>query len=125
MAVWRDVAGVAEVPPRGVPVWAALRSGWLGAWWVVGLRGWRGWGGLLGLRWLQAGRRVRGSRGSRGGRLAVLGFWGGREEVVVIVVDGVADGLAPGVGAESVDVFVFGEVNGLQESLRHVGDGAG
>ncbi len=55
----------------------------------------------------------------------MLGFWGGREEVVVIVVDGVADGLAPGVGAEGVDVFVFGEVNGLQESLRHVGDGAG
>jgi len=53
-----------------------------------------------------------------------MGFWGGREEVVVIVVDGVADGLAPGVDAESVDVFVLGEVDGLHESLRQVGDGA-
>jgi len=43
----------------------------------------------------------------------------------VVVVDGVADGLAPGVGAKGVDVFVLREVNGLQESLRHVGDGAG
>jgi hypothetical protein len=43
----------------------------------------------------------------------------------VVVVDGVADGLAPGVGAEGVDVFVLGEVDGLQESLCQVGDGAG
>jgi hypothetical protein len=55
----------------------------------------------------------------------VLGFWGGREEVVVVVVDGVADGLAPGVGAESVDVFVLREVDGLHESLGQVGNGAG
>src|SRR5260370_32565340 len=82
---------------------------------------WRRGGGLLRF----GGGRVRGSRGSGAGRLAVLGFWGGREEVVVVVVDGVADGLAPGVGAESVDVFVLGDVNGLQESLRQVGDGAG
>src|SRR5260370_36354351 len=81
----------------------------------------RGGGGL----WRFGGGRVRGSRGSGGGRLAELGFWGGREEEVVVVVDGVADGLAPGVGAESVDVFVLGDVNGLQESLRQVGDGAG
>jgi len=43
----------------------------------------------------------------------------------VVVVDGIADGLAPGVGAESVDVFVLGEVNGLHERLGQVGDGAG
>ncbi len=55
----------------------------------------------------------------------MLGFGGGREEVVVVVVDGVADGLAPGVGAESVDVFVLGEVDGLHESLDQVGDGVG
>ncbi len=43
----------------------------------------------------------------------------------MVVVDGIADGLAPGVGAESVDVFVLGEVNGLHERLGQVGDGAG
>jgi hypothetical protein len=50
---------------------------------------------------------------------------GGREEVVVIVVDGVADGLAPGIGAKGVDVFVLGDVDGLHESLGQVGNGAG
>src|SRR5712664_3536125 len=86
-----------------------------------GLRRWRRGGGLLRF----GGGRVRGSRGSRGGRLAVLGFWGGREEVVVVAVDGVADGLAPGVGAEGVGVFVLGDVDGLHESLGQVGDGVG
>jgi hypothetical protein len=43
----------------------------------------------------------------------------------VVVVDGVADGFAPGVRAEGVDVFVLGEVNGLHESLDQVGDGVG
>jgi len=38
---------------------------------------------------------------------------------------GEADGLAPGVGAEGVDVFVLGEMDGLGESLREVGEGAG
>jgi len=42
----------------------------------------------------------------------------------VVVVDGVADGLAPAVGAEGVDVFVLGHADGLQESLGQVGDGA-
>ncbi len=42
----------------------------------------------------------------------------------MVAVDGVADGFAPGVGAESVDVFVLGEVDGLHESLRQVGDRA-
>src|SRR5260370_33445480 len=55
-----------------------------------------------------------------------LGFARGkREEVVVVVVDGVADGLAPAVGAEGVDMFVLGQADGLQESLGQVGDGAG
>jgi len=49
----------------------------------------------------------------------------GREEVVVVAVDGIADGLAPAVGAEGVDIFLLGEVDGLQESLGQVGDGAG
>ena len=58
-------------------------------------------------------------------RLGRLGFGGGREKVVAIAVDGVADGFAPAVGAESVDVFVLREVDGLHESLGQVGDGAG
>jgi len=54
-----------------------------------------------------------------------LGFGVGREEVVVVVVDGIADGFAPAVGAEGVGVFVLGDVDGLHESLDQVGDGAG
>ena len=49
--------------------------------------------------------------------------WVGRDAVVVVVVDGVANRLAPGVGAEGVDVLVLGEVDGLQEGLSQVGDG--
>ena len=55
----------------------------------------------------------------------LLGFGGGREEVVVVGVDGVADGFAPAVGAERVDVFVLPDVDGLHESLGQIGDGAG
>ena len=40
------------------------------------------------------------------------------------MVDGVADGLAPTVGAEGVDVFVLGEMDGLGKSLREIGEGA-
>ena len=47
------------------------------------------------------------------------------EAVVVVAVDGVADGFPPAAGVEGVDVFVLGDVDGLQESLGHVGDGAG
>jgi len=51
---------------------------------------------------------------------------GGRgEAVVVVAVDGVADGLAPAVGAERVDVFVLGDMDGLHECLDEVGDGVG
>ena len=53
------------------------------------------------------------------------GFGSGREEVVAVTLDGIADGFAPAVGAEGVDVFVLGDVDGLQESLEQVGDGAG
>ncbi len=55
----------------------------------------------------------------------VVGFGGGREEVVVVAVDGVIDGFAPGIGAEGLTVFVLGDVNGLHESLRQVGYGVG
>lgn len=43
----------------------------------------------------------------------------------MVAVDGVSDGVAPSIGAEGLTVFVLGNVDGLQESLRHVGDGAG
>jgi hypothetical protein len=48
----------------------------------------------------------------------------GWEAVVIVDVDGGADGFAPAVGAEGVDIFVLGEVDGLQLSLDHVGNGA-
>ena len=47
------------------------------------------------------------------GGLGLFGLGAGRAAVVVAVVDGAADGFAPGVGAESVDVFVLGDVDGL------------
>src|SRR5260370_31244187 len=55
----------------------------------------------------------------------LFGFGVGREAVGVGVVDGVADGLAPAVRDERVDVFVLGDVDGLHESLDQVGDGVG
>jgi hypothetical protein len=45
--------------------------------------------------------------------------------VVVVAVDGIADGFAPVFCAEGVDVFVLADVDGLHESLGQVGDGAG
>lgn len=39
--------------------------------------------------------------------------------------DGMADGFAPAVGAECVDVFVLGDVDRLQEGLQQISDGAG
>jgi hypothetical protein len=49
-------------------------------------------------------------------------FWprAGREAVVIVAGDGVADGFAPAVSAKGVDVFVLGEVDGLQLGLEHV-----
>jgi hypothetical protein len=65
-------------------------------------------------------------RGGLGLRLAGLfGFGGGREAVVVVAFDGIADGFAPAVVAKSVAVFVLGDVDGLHESLGQVGNGAG
>jgi hypothetical protein len=55
--------------------------------------------------------------------------WGfGRRGVVTVVevlLDGIADGLAPGVGAEGVDVLVLGKMDGLGQSLGEIGEGAG
>ncbi len=42
-----------------------------------------------------------------------------------VLVDGVADGVAPIGGAKGVDVLVLGKMNGLGESLGQVGHGAG
>ena len=42
-----------------------------------------------------------------------FGFGGKWEAMVVVGVDGGADGFTPAVGAEGVDVFVLGEVDGL------------
>jgi hypothetical protein len=68
--------------------------------------------GMLGLR-------------DRAGLKAAATMGGGRVEMVVVLVNGVADGVAPGVGAKGVGVFVAGDVDGLQKSLREVSDGAG
>jgi hypothetical protein len=87
-------------------------------------------GGLRGgdaLRSFATLRRTDG--GNRCGRLGrgrwLGGLGSGREEVVVVAVDGVADGFAPGIGVEGVGVFVLGDVDGLQESLGQIGNGAG
>src|SRR6266446_5940494 len=93
----------------------------------------RRWGRLLGWGWLcgRGGLWSRSPTGLRTGHYmgslirGRFGFGGGREEVVVVVVDGVADGFAPAVLAESVDVFVLGDVDGLHKSLDQVGDGVG
>ncbi len=67
-----------------------------------------------------------GSRGGLGVGVEVnVGGGIGWAEAVVVGGDGVVDGIAPAVGAEGVDVFVLGEVDGLQLGLEHVGDGAG
>src|SRR5437667_6442137 len=59
-----------------------------------------------------------------GGLLGLFGLGGGREAVVVVAFDGVADGLSPAVGAEGVDVFVLGDADRLHERLGQVGNGA-
>ena len=43
----------------------------------------------------------------------------------MVFVDGAADGFAPIVGVEGLTIFVLGDMDGLQESLGQVGDGAG
>ncbi len=47
----------------------------------------------------------------------------GREEVVVVAFNGIADGLAPVIGVEGLTIFVLGDVDGLHESLDQVGNG--
>ncbi len=93
----------------------------------------RRWGRLLGWGWLcgRGGLWSRSPTGLKTGHYrgslirGRFGFGGGREAVVAVAVDGVADGFAPAVRAEGVDVFVLGDVDGLHESLDQVGDGVG
>ncbi|PYT58815.1 MAG: hypothetical protein DMG35_16390 [Acidobacteria bacterium] len=59
------------------------------------------------------------------GWFGLAGFVGGWEAVVEIAVDRAADGFAPAVGAEGVDVFVLRDADGLDESLEEIGDGGG
>ncbi len=63
--------------------------------------------------------------GLRLGGFGLGGFGVGREAVVVVAVDGAADGFAPGIRAEGLTIFVLGDVDGLHESLDQVGDGMG
>src|SRR5713101_5634961 len=53
------------------------------------------------------------------------GAGGGRGEVGAVGVDGSAGGVSPAPGGEGLTIFVLGDVDGLQESLGQVGDGAG
>ncbi len=55
------------------------------------------------------------SRGRLGRRRLVIG---GQVEII-------SDGLAPGIRAEGVDVFVLGEVQGLDERLAEIGECGG
>src|SRR6266849_1573750 len=93
----------------------------------------RRWRRLLGWGWLcgRGGLWSRSPTGLKTGHYSGslirgrFGFGGGREAVVAVAVDGVADGFAPAVPAEGADVFVLGDVDGLHESLDQVGDGVG
>jgi hypothetical protein len=72
----------------------------------------RRWGRLRG--WGRLGSPIRWRLGWRRG-----------VAVVEVLADGIADGLAPGVGAEGIDVFVLGKMDGLNEGLGEIGEGAG
>ena len=80
--------------------------------------------------WRRGGLRGRNCTGLKSGHYGCLsrGLIGGGvgwEEVIVVAVDRIGDGVAPAVGAEGVDVFLLGEADGLEKSLGEVGDGAG
>ena len=122
--------------------------------WVgVGAGGGRLWGGRAGPRPGLYMGGLRGRRaGRKGGHytlnefgaswrqgsvwrwvwLGMLGHYtglriGGRGRIAVgkVLVDPVADGIAPIVGAKGVNVFVLGEMDGLDKGLGEIGEGAG
>jgi len=59
------------------------------------------------------------------GSLILRRFGGGREEIAVVASDGIADGPAPPVGLEGVDVLVLSKMDGLEEGLGEISEGAG
>jgi hypothetical protein len=63
--------------------------------------------------------------GLKTGHYRRLMRWRGGVLVVEVLVDRIADGAAPGVGAEGVDVLVLGEMDGLDEGLGEIGESAG
>jgi hypothetical protein len=66
-------------------------------------------------------QRLRKTRHCRG-----LGVGGrGGMSVGEVLVDGIADGVAPSGGSKGVDVLVLGEMDGLGEGLGEIGEGAG
>jgi len=69
------------------------------------------------LRSRRSGLKTGHYRGRIGGR--------GRIAVGKVLVDPVADGIAPIIRAKGVDVFVLGEMDGLDEGLGEIGEGAG
>src|SRR6266478_2315004 len=110
--------GRKSLTPEGVSYGCGLR----GAWWRGGDGGGRRGRGWL---WSLAPARLKTGHYMRSVIRGRFGCGVGREEVLVVALDGVADGFTPAVRAESVDVFVLGDVDGLHESLDQVGDGVG
>jgi len=86
-----------------------------------------------GWRWVWLGDRRSGRKGGLRSRRTGLktGHYReriggrGRIEVVEVLVDPVADGIAPIIGAKGVNVFVLGELDGLEEGLGEIGEGSG
>src|SRR6266852_9833141 len=84
----------------------------------------RQWGRLRGWGWLGSLTRTGLKTGHYRGSLSRIGLRGGLE-VVEVLADGIADGPAPGIGAEGVGGFLVGKRDGLGESLGERGEGAG
>src|SRR5258707_15006244 len=73
----------------------------------------------------ESGRCVGCCRGSRGWSRLRRRRLGIRRFVVGRLFMGSADGFAPVIRAEGVDVFALGEVQGLDERLAEIGEGGG
>jgi len=60
------------------------------------------------------------------GSLTPTGLTGrGGVAIIEVLADGIADGPAPRVVAEGVGVFMLGKMDGLNEGLGEIGEGAG
>src|SRR5216684_7623621 len=73
----------------------------------------------------RSGGCVRCCRGSRGWSRLRRRRWGIWRRVIDGLFMGSADGFAPVIRAEGVDVFALGEVQGLDEGLAEIGKGGG